>query len=959
MTSKYTVVTSPLQIVGLSDFQVIPEDACLDDLLPKIYKDRDQFLCSVLGPDFPEGAYIERENWHLAPRPGHAVVFHRPVLGGGNDSKVALRTILVIVAAFVFQQYYGLTGWQLAAATAVSSLAINALIPLDPGLNSQQGGRVSPTFSAAGNQARIDQPVPEIFGHQNPYPDFACPPYIDFDDEGDQYYYAILLVSEGELEILRISIDDTPIANFNGVTIARCGPGQSERGGPGTGYETLAEQGIASANMVSAIEVSNMEMTSLRFVGPFIPVKGEFTATKIYTDMLFPRGLTEGLSIVWRVDVREVNDFGQPIGAWSTLGTETYDTESAVPVRKSYGYDLTTPIRPQVRLLRTDLRSEEGTDAHDVVWGGLRVEIDGTGVDHDSATFIALRIRANEQLSGLTQSRFRVLCNRLLQTTTDGVTWGYPEATRNPAWSFAHILRSRGMTDDQIDLEQLLILAETWETRQDRFDFIFDTALTTWDALAMIARVGRAVPLLRASKVTCWRDQEEDAPIGCFGMRDIREDTFEIEFSMADSDPVDGIYLEYYDHRRWDWATVTAQYYGGVLYGYRGELNRPEDVLTGPTGAVRIRIPGIMGENQAIRTAVFHLADLTYRSIRANISTELQGLLPAYGSLVLAQHDVGDFGQSGDVSFYDTALMQIETTEPVFWTAGKKHYIRLVRPNGTVTNRILVTPAQPTPRTLQLASPPDFDVLYDKADIERTRYVFGPSDRMGAMCKVRRITPRGERMIDLQLVGEDGRVHTADNEWLPGADEQDPVSDGRTMPTDPGDFLVYLVGRLISHTIEGGDPVDQSITLTFNNDGTFEFSRDVDYEATAPADQWLIPQTVTSTVAALFEIRASVRYQSLPEGSVGDYIDGSDLDTWLGLGTTREWTFEYPLLPNSAHADTILDVQIRVAATGLVQVAAEFTLTLAHNPAFDGGPGDPGGVGDGGPDGDGTAGDGP
>lgn len=1024
--SQYAVILDPLQFdLGPRDLKPVPEGASLDNLLPHAISDRRSFVCGVVSPDAPGGYYVLREHWCLAPRPGDIVVFHRPVLGGGGGGSAVLRIVMQLAAvAFLGPGAFGingigLVGAELAAASIATSLLINALIPLDLGnAPSAYGGQESPTFSAGGNQARLDQPIPELFGHMASFPDFACPPYSTYDDEGTQYYHCILLVSTGIAKVLQVYIDDTPISDFDDVIINRIGAHQSTLGGPGNGYEfftdvpgtgalpsitiyqhdnyagssihltantpefaalsfndtassVIVESGtwrlykdhqylgpyielgpgsypsvtayglndelssakvamqdsrVVEDNMITATEVSGIEMPSLIFVGPFIPIKAEFKAAKIHIDVAFPRGLDEDRAISWQVQIREVNDFGQPLGSWSTLATETFGEWSITPTRRSYSYTLAKPIRPQVRLMRMDERVEETAAAHDISWLALRVQLDTPGIIFGSAnetpspsqaTYVAIRIKASEQLSGLTQARFRVLSERQLQIyDPEAESWTTTyQGTRNPAWAMTYVMRKRGMPDDQIDIGQFVALANIWDARQDRFDMVIDDSNTMWDALTLMAKVGRAVPLIRGTKVTCWRDQKEDAPVALFGMRNIREGTFKLKFSLVDADPVDAINLDYFDSRRWDWVTVTSQYANDRIYAYRGVPERLSLGLPAPTGAIQIKMPGIIGENQAKRTAAFHLADMVYRSKRAVFNTELEGLLPAYGSLVTLQHDVGNFGQNGDVADYDEATRTLVSSEPLRWDSESRHYVRLARPDGTLTDRIRVEPAEPTPYAMILAIVPDFAIVFDRADIERTRFVFGSAEDLGALAKMRRIVPRSQREIEVELVLEDDRVHSADNEWLPSGEEQDPVSDGAAVGEDApyDDHVVHLNTHYVSLT--GSGQMYGRMTLNLNNDGRLVIT------VPGAADQtnvheWITPQTVTPLVAGGFEAYVAIppELQHTPELDVFPTgYEGDASDTWLSLGTSRSWTI-YPGVSSYT-----IPIQIRRASNGELQ----------------------------------------
>lgn len=83
----------------------------------------------------------------------------------------------------------------------------------------------SPTYSlqAQGNQARLGNPIPVIYGRHLIYPDFASQPYYEYIDN-NQYVYQLHVIGQGEYEIEKIMIEDTPISSFLRLPTKFCSP---------------------------------------------------------------------------------------------------------------------------------------------------------------------------------------------------------------------------------------------------------------------------------------------------------------------------------------------------------------------------------------------------------------------------------------------------------------------------------------------------------------------------------------------------------------------------------------------------------------------------------------------------------------------------------------------------------------------------------------------------------------
>lgn len=706
---------------------------------------------------------IPPDLWHHMPRPG-SVVQWRPLAQGGDGG--GSRAILQIIAVIAITYFtagmaagFATTALKVGLQIAATAL-INNLVPL--GAPNASGGRSLYSAQAQSNSARLGQPIPEIFGFDNSFPDLAASPYSYY-IENNQIIHVTLMVGVGQYHICRVQVGDTNITIFDEAEVVRIGPGQSTMDGPGTGVEDIGDQTLVDTLWVNSPDVVSIELRPGNYAGPYTACSPERTVDRIGVDLMLPRGMPREAEITWRVEARLINDFEEPLADWIILGSHVYLDETN-PIRDSWDYDV-SPGRYEVRVIRTD--GDETTDlseADQLDWLALRGHLVDSDVNVPDCTLIGIKIRATGQLSG--GLRFRVMCYRMLPVWDGSNGWSDPQVTRNPAWAFAQVLRSRGYPEDRIDLTQLLALSEVWDARYDSFDYKFGEQISVFDALAMIAKVGRAVPVPRGGRWTIVRDSPQTLPVAAYGMRNIVRGSMQMKPALAQTDSMRTLDLEYADHRRQTWITVTAQIHNGVIYGYRGDAQRAALGIPAPdeNRRGRIKFPGIIGFNHAMRTVTYTLADRYYRSVDVDFDVELDGQLPAPLDLVLYQHDVGNFGQTGDVVSWDDGTLTLTTTEPLEWGDGT-HAIRLQRPIGSITSAISVTRGADD-YTAVLASDPGFTLLTDDAARERTRYVFGPQTAVGALAKVRGIVPSDERRIGMRLVLEDDRVHSVDAQWI-------------------------------------------------------------------------------------------------------------------------------------------------------------------------------------------------
>lgn len=942
--------------IGPSDFRLAGEFTRIADLAPD-----GPVVCCI------NGEWISRRDWWQPVRSGDVIVFRDVSAIGDGDNSDVLRTVLTIVVLVVAQQYGAAVGaaagFSGTTATAVGTalitvagnLIVNAILP-GP---SQAGGfsnqaATSPTYSlgGSGNTARLGQSIPVRYGQEFVYPDFACQPYAEYDANDDQFYCAVLCVGYGHYNILQVTIEDTDIRSFDDVQVVLVGPGQAERATIFPGVETLAEQSIVADNIVVAPEVSQTDLANTEWIGGFACVAAGRQMEAVSFDVVYPEGLgavqpdgsVASYGVTLQFSVRAINDFGQPIGAWQLLGSVTQTGASRQPVRRSYSYAVAAG-RYQARVRRVLDVSASAYVFDSAVWVGLRAQLTVPGVQRDDCTYVVVRMRANEQLSGLSQRRIGVHAQRLIPIyDVDTQTWGAPTFTRNPAHAFADILHDdiegRGLADSRIDHVTLADLAVVYAARQDHFDFSFDTRRTVDEALQLVARAGRARPILRRGAVyTMVRDEQQAAPVAMFMPRNMQADSFSMSFRLNTEETPDCVRMEFRNGATWQTDYVYAQIHlGGIVFygtGSSGVPLRPVGVPE-PQRVQDEKLSGVTGRTHALRETIFLVADSLFRPISCEWKAELDGLLPTIGSLVGTAHDVAAWGQSGDVANWDVGTLTLETTEPLMWAPGQTHYVRLQTSVGGASAAIAVTPG-PDDQSMVLASEPDEAPVFAAADRERTRYLFGSLADVTRYTRIKRIGFESQTDVMLSAVLEDNRAHTADVPLLPAPGQvQDPLTTGSFSGGDAGAGGDSEGGSGIPVVLADNTAISNGPVLylvAFNNDATIDSLR-VYGSPGLGVTQWLATAPVGPGIAGEFEIRFSLIAVDLGAPAI---IDGP-LDTWLSLATSRSLGFygttgyaydpAVPPLIGSVESRAVarVRVEIRDAATELVQATAVWTL---------------------------------
>ena len=693
------------------------------------------------------------------------VVFVPLPQGGGGGGKNPLHTILMLAVMVAAPYLGGLIAGAIgvtstigislitAGVALVGTTLVNVLLPPPKPAAPSFGKGVpspSPTYSltAQGNQARLTQPIPVVYGRHRVYPDLAATPWAEYDNN-EQYLHQLHCIGQGQYDLEQIRIEDTPIASFEEIETELVAPG---------GAVTLFETDVVTAPEIAGQEligVNDRETGEDGWVGPFTANPAGTDATGIGIDVVMPRGLYyanddgsfSNRTVEWEVEARAVDDDGAATGGWIAVASETVTAAENTPQRRSYRYALDAG-RYEVRVRRTNDKSGDARAGHVIHWGGLKAFLEDAP-EFGGVTLLAVRMRATDNLSQRSARLVNVIVTRKLPVWDPEAGWSEPQATRSLASAFADAARARygaGLDDARIDLAALHALDAVWEARGDRFDAVFDQSLTVWEALTRIARCGRALPFLQGGILRIARDAPRTLPVALFGPRNIVRGSFRVQYVMPGEDTADAVTVTYFSEHTWTPDEVVA--------------SLPDSTSEG-TEAASVDLFGCTGPEQAMREGLYMAAANRYRRRIVTFRTELEGLIPTYGDLIAITHDLPRWGQGGEVTAVDGRRLTL--SEPMEWDADTAeppvYYIALRRRDGTLSGPWPVEPGGDE-RTVVLSEDPD-PVPYTGADEERTHFAFGPGEAWGLRARVMAVRPRGEQ-VEITAVGEDARVHEAD-----------------------------------------------------------------------------------------------------------------------------------------------------------------------------------------------------
>jgi len=425
------------------------------------------------------------------------------------------------------------------------------------------------------------------------------------------------------------------------------------------------------------------------------------------------------------------------------------------PLRRTFSAPVTAG-RYEVRCRRvneTDLSTRSGND---VVWGGLRSYLTDDP-DFGLVTLLAVKIRATNNLNAQTQQAFNVIATRKLPIyESGGGMTSTTQTTRSIVWAFVDLFRSTyggRMADTYFDWDALLDLDATFASRGDNFDWIFRDKITVWEAARVIARTGRAVPVLAGTLLKMIRDEDASVPVTVFTPDNMIQGSFRYDVKLWDLDEYNGVQVEYTDSST----------------GYKQEqvlCLLPED--TGDVGTPGdnpkdLRLEGVQSRTQAYHEGMYALACQRYLRENITFETGLEGHIPIYGDLIGVAFDLPEWGQSGYVIHAEAAVApdwNLWVSQPIEFQSGQVYQIQLRGSKGEVLGPYAVEETSDPRRILvTIPSPPDFLL---GGDTEPMLFVLGVSNSITKLGKVVRVEPLGDEAIRITAVNDAPIVHTFD-----------------------------------------------------------------------------------------------------------------------------------------------------------------------------------------------------
>lgn len=678
-----------------------------------------EWLAQHFGPDFIEfdqptvlqwnGELIMRAEWETRKfQEGDVLIFVRVPQYGFAAVIIAIVVAVVVgVAAYL--------------------LMPDPKIPND---NTQSANSVY-TLRGQTNRFRPNEPIEVMYGKCRLWPSYAARPYSEYRGN-QQYQFSLFCLGQGAYDIHSIQLDDTPTDNFTEIELEIVNPGESV---------TLVESAVFTSIEVNNIELLGPNEPEWEMSGPFVINEAGTLVHRLSVDVSFPQGLyrlddegdLEPRTVELRFHYQKIDDSGNPIGGFIELANPFITRADNTPQRITYSANVPAG-RYQIRGYRATHKSGETKDVMGTRWESAKGYARDIG-SFGNVTVIAMKALATNSLNDNSAKSFNVYATRKLPKWTPGGGWAAATATRNPIWAFCDIFRAAyggKLSDEFLDMPNLYALAQTYETRQDWFDWIFDGSLTVWEAAKMALRVGRAVPIPQGSLITAVRDTPQTLPAAVFNQHNIIKGSLKKTLQMFDFQPFDGVIVEYTDPQTWQAKEVTC-----ILPGRDG-LNLD-----------RVKFPGCTNRNKAFQEGMYIQSRRELQRKTVVFQTGLEGHIPAFMDLIAITHDTLRVGQGGMILAYDISTNEMTLSEQVnFATDDVIHKIAIRGDDGAIMGTPIACTPGSSPNKVILASDPPDDLDFSENRVPPL-YAFGVAEVWAFMGKISAIRPIDENTVEI------------------------------------------------------------------------------------------------------------------------------------------------------------------------------------------------------------------
>lgn len=516
------------------------------------------------------------------------------------------------------------------------------------------------------------------------------------------------------------------------------------------GTDPVSWPGFNDFNSADALITLDASTQEGDWTGPFMACPQSEVATRLEWDVMFPNGLIKvggkGQKVTMSVTVELQYRDAELAGAWTSV-YRTYSARQADQLGFTEAIDLPYAMRPEARIRRIGAKSQEPNIINGVEWYGLRAKLQAP-TSYEGVTVMAVRVKGGKRLAAQSEQMLSAEVTRVLPVRNGEGVWDVETPTRDIVPFIAHVARTIGYSDDDLDFEELDRLGAIWAARGDKFDMVYESSTTVKQIIGHALKAGFADLTIERGRLSAARDEPRDTPEQTFktGMYTPQNmvEALERDFSAAGLDDFDGVDVEYIDSRTWAVETVECR--------LPGDIGRKVDKITAE---------GVTDRTRAWRLGMRQRMAHKYRRWLYRWSTEMDALNAGFMSFCHVADGVPGYGQSALMLSYDSGI--IESSEPFDWSAGGAHVVGIRRPDGTLSGPYAATRIDDYRLSISgLDFEPD-----TSWSIEPPHLLFGPVNRWSYPALITSISPSGTDGASVEAVNYSPEVYAYDDATPP------------------------------------------------------------------------------------------------------------------------------------------------------------------------------------------------
>ncbi|WP_425599331.1 host specificity factor TipJ family phage tail protein, partial [Xanthomonas arboricola] len=574
------------------------------------------------------GRVVPRHLWpHVFPK-DRQVIEVRGAVGKNALYIVAMAALIYFTggAGATWAAGLGTTGAAVAysAAFVAGSILINKV--LGPKVENPAASTAGTVFSlgAPRNRVRPYEPLGLLFGRVPIAPDIASKPYTFYEGD-DQYLGMVLTPGIGVGRVGAFSNGDTPLANYEGVSVFHAG------------YSEMPDQAIPLYSNVDTIDGGELPDTA-----DFVTRTTSADTVRIQINLEYVLGGVGTSGKPYNVsETVQVQYAPAGTGIWATLATQTYTGDKLdVSKRATLSADVAKgQYDVRVRILGQGNYEGPNNQRNDFQWSTMG-SVQADTATYDGISRSGILMKATGQLNGQPDELRAEHIAAPIPVWRNG-NWVTEETSNNGAHILKYargyfnkkgqLIAGMGKSDEEIDIESLQGFMAHCEANGYTYDYWLTEERNHEEVLQAIALAGMGQVSWAGGRLSVVWAADEQPVSGVVNMATMKKGSFAVDYTLASA--ADGIEYSYFDS-----TTNKVETLRVPAPGVETMLNPAR--LTGE---------GIRRESHAVEMARYHLAQSLFQYKDISFDQDLEYLSYRRLSKLAISHDLTQWGFGGRI----------------------------------------------------------------------------------------------------------------------------------------------------------------------------------------------------------------------------------------------------------------------------------------------------------------------